>query len=126
METAALEDNKRLVRDWIEARNRNDTERAVACWAEGRRESLRKAFDGFTHAFPDIHVEIEELIAEGDKVVLRFRLEGTHRGPFRGVEATGKRVSWTSIDIYTIADGKIADLVREWKIGSYLRELAEG
>jgi steroid delta-isomerase-like uncharacterized protein len=122
---ASVEDNKQVIRGWIDARNRNDVDAGVSFWADERQENIRKAFNDFTNGFPDIHVVIDDLIGEGDKVVMRWRLRGTHEGTYRGVEATGKRIEWTAIDIYTVINGRIADLKREWQLDSYLRELAK-
>ena len=61
--------------------------------------------------FPDVHFTVEDLIAEGDRVVARWTMEGTHRGPFAGFAASQKRVRQNAIVIYQIRDGKI---VRAW------------
>jgi steroid delta-isomerase-like uncharacterized protein len=61
-------------------------------------------------AFPDLHVTVEDQVAEGDKVVTRFSAHGTHRGPFAGIPATGKPVTVRAIHIHRIAHGKIAEL----------------
>lgn len=59
-------------------------------------------------AFPDLRVSIEDLIAEGDKVVARVMVYATHRGTFMGsIAPTGTKVSFSGIDIFRIADGKI-------------------
>ena len=60
-------------------------------------------------AFPDLRISVEDQVAEGDKVVTRWRARGTHKGPFQGISPTGKRgeISGTIID--RIADGKIIE-----------------
>lgn len=63
-------------------------------------------------AFPDWHIDIEDLIAEGDKVVVRATGHGTHRGEFMGISPTGKRVSVRWIAIYRVEYGK---LVEHWQ-----------
>ena len=73
--------------------------------AAGFREQVRQ----FRSAFPDGHTQIDDLIADDDKVVLRWTDGGTHRGEFMGVAPTGKRVTMTGIDIYRIEQGKIAE-----------------
>ena len=65
-------------------------------------------------AFPDFHNEIEELIAEDDRVVARLTYSGTHRGAILGLAATGKRIRYDGIAIFTIRDGKI---VRAFVLG---------
>jgi len=61
--------------------------------------------------FPDMKMTIDDLIAEGDKVVVRSTFSGTHRGEFMGIAPTGKNVTTRAINIYRIADGKF---VEEW------------
>ena len=118
-----MEANKAVVRRWIEARNANDIEAAAACWTEAERAGLRRAFAGMTEAFPDVRITEEALIGEGDAVVLRWAFRGTHRGPFRGIPPTGRTVDWTGIDIYTVAAGRIAELVREADTLALLQQL---
>ncbi len=60
-------------------------------------------------AFPDIHYETEEIIAEGDKVVARTTMSGTHRGPFFGIAPTGRRVVQEQIHILRFKDGKAVE-----------------
>lgn len=75
-----------------------------------------RGFEGFERhvmaakeGFPDATVRIEELLADGDMVTVRFVFEGTHEGRFAGIEPTGKRVSQTNLGLYRVADGKIAE-----------------
>jgi len=63
----------------------------------------------FLAAFPDAHVTIEDLIAEGDKVVARLRASATNTGPFAGQPPSGMKVEIRSIRIYRIADNKIVE-----------------
>lgn len=54
----------------------------------------------FRAAFPDVHYTVEEQVAEGDKVVVRYRFEGTNLGAFQGMPPTGKQVSYTGMLMY--------------------------
>ena len=63
----------------------------------------------FRAAFPDQWWQIEDLIAEEDRVVARTTMTGTHRGGFFGIPATGRAVRLSGIHILRIADGKIAE-----------------
>jgi steroid delta-isomerase-like uncharacterized protein len=119
----SLEENKALVRRWTEARNTHDVETAVAQWAPAAQAQVRADFTGFTRTFPDIHIATHELIAEGDKVVCTWTFQGTQQGTFLGIPATGKLVNFDGIDIYTIADGKIASLARFADNLSLVRQL---
>ena len=60
-------------------------------------------------AFPDLHLTIEDLIAEGDKVVWRLNSKGTHKGPFMGIPATGKTASITGIVIFRLENSRIME-----------------
>ncbi len=71
-----------------------------------------KQFFAMTHsAFPDFHSTLEDMFAEGDKVVQRFTARGTHKGEFMGIPPTGKQVTITGIGIHRITGGKI---VEDW------------
>jgi predicted ester cyclase len=67
-------------------------------------------------AFPDFKFTVEDMIAEGDKVTIRFLGTGTHKGPFMGIAPSGKKIILKGISIYKIANGK---LVESW--GAYDR-----
>lgn len=60
-------------------------------------------------AFPDLRLTVEEMVAEGDRVAVRFTARGTHQGEFLGVPASGNRVAWEVISIVRVAGGKIAE-----------------
>jgi len=62
-----------------------------------------------TAAFPDNRHEVEEVIVEGDRVVLRCTLTGTHEGPFMGIPPTGRRIEVNEIHIYRLEDGKAVE-----------------
>ena len=73
---------------------------------EGYRE-FRAPLDA---ALPDLKHSIEDMIVEGDKVVVRFILRGTYRGEFMGITPTGKQIMLTSIAIYRIAGDKVVEV----------------
>ena len=60
-------------------------------------------------AFPDLHLSLEDSVAEGDRVVNRWTFQGTHQGEFYGVAATGKTVTISGIDIWRVRGGKIVE-----------------
>jgi steroid delta-isomerase-like uncharacterized protein len=62
-------------------------------------------------AFPDLHVTVEDQIAEGDKVATLWTARGTHQGKFQGIPATGKQMKVRGIVISQLANGKI---VEQW------------
>ena len=70
-------------------------------------EALRQFLAAFHAAFPDAHYTVEEEVAEGDKVVLRWRITGTQQGDLLGVPPTGRSVAWGGIAIFTVANGRV-------------------
>lgn len=83
----------------------------------------RQFISSMRAAFPDVHYFVEDQIAEGDKVVVRYRFQGTHLGAFQGMPPTGKQVAYTGILIYRIAEGKIAEQWTEFDLLGFLRQL---
>jgi steroid delta-isomerase-like uncharacterized protein len=60
-------------------------------------------------AFPDLHFEVQDQVAEGDKVATRWVMYGTHKGEFQGIPASGARLEMTGITIFRIANGKLIE-----------------
>ena len=63
--------------------------------------------------FPDVRHTVEAVITQGDLVVIRYTATGTHAGEFQGYAPTGKRVTWTGINIYRLECGRIAEVWSE-------------
>jgi len=72
-------------------------------------EAAKQAAADYRRAFPDLRVTLEDLIAEGDKVVARLRFRGTHRGELDGIAPTGRRVDCSGIVVSRMEGGKIAE-----------------
>jgi steroid delta-isomerase-like uncharacterized protein len=81
------------------------------------RDGIRQLFRLLRTAFPDLEITIEDLLKDGDKVVARVTLRGTHSGEFLGLPPTGKKVAYEAIDISRIVDGR---MVEHWGIPDYL------
>jgi steroid delta-isomerase-like uncharacterized protein len=73
------------------------------------REGLKHVISTFLSAFPDIQWILEEQIAEGQKVVSRFTMTGTHYGEFLGIPPTGRSVKVWGVVIDVVKDGKFAE-----------------
>ena len=73
------------------------------------RDGYRQYVEMLLASFPDIYLDIEDLIAEGDKVVVRYTVRGTHRGSFMELPPSGKQFSFTGIGIQRIVDGKFVE-----------------
>jgi steroid delta-isomerase-like uncharacterized protein len=72
-------------------------------------EGFKQVIAAYLTAFPDMQVVVEDVLAEGDRVVTRGRLTGTHRGEFMGIPATGRQVSIPYIDIWRLEGGRAVD-----------------
>lgn len=117
----SIEENKKIVRRYQEIYNSNDLEAlsevvsqdlltpkimsGIPTGIEGAKAAHRIMLAGF----PDYQTIIDDLIAEGDKVVARITMSGTNTGSFMGMPPTGKQVSFTGIYIARIANGKIVE-----------------
>jgi len=87
------------------------------------RQGLKQMLGGFQAALPDMRITVEDLVAEGDRVVARLTVGGTHKGPLMGVPATGKRLSWTAIHLFRIQGGRIVERWAEADVAGMLRQL---
>src|SRR5262245_36944111 len=111
-----LEENKTVVRRFFEEVFNQQSQTAAAAliasylvahhpsFPQGIRgvEGIMQMVGMFRAGFPDLHYHIEELVAEGDRVAVRWTAHGTHRGPFMTVPASGKQVVVTGIDIFRV------------------------
>ena len=70
---------------------------------------LKQFYAELWQAFPDLHIEIEDLIGDGDRVAWRLIVTGTHEGEFKGVSPTGKRVKFAAGYIFRVENGKIVE-----------------
>jgi predicted SnoaL-like aldol condensation-catalyzing enzyme len=72
-------------------------------------EVQKQRLAGLRAAFPDIHLTIDDVIAEGDRVALRMTLNGTHQGTLQGIAPTGKPVTVFAFDVIRIENGKFIE-----------------
>ena len=70
------------------------------------REAMRQFFESYFKGIPDLRLEIEQIIASGDYVVVRSHLTGTHKGPLLGIPATNKRVDTHGCNVIQLRNGK--------------------
>ena len=119
------QENKKIVQRWFDEvwnKGRADAIRELATEdlvvhglsdAKGSAVTGLKAFDDFhsqfRNAFPDMYISVEDLIAEGDKVVARCDVRGKHSGDALGFAATHADVAFTGIAIVRISGGKISE-----------------
>ena len=119
---ADLEANKQLCRDYFDAFKRADE----AWWAEHiapdfvRHDpglpfevrgpaGLKRLSDALNPGIPDMALPIEDVVAEGEKVLVRLRVKGTHGGPLMGMAPTGKGIDIGVMDLFEVRDGVIVE-----------------
>jgi len=107
-----LDANKAVVRRMIdEVINQGRHDIADDVFSPQISAQVKQAFEVFRSAFPDWREDIEEVVAEGNRVAARFRCSGTHRGEFMGMPPTGKAMEVAEVFFLTVVDGKIVDFV---------------
>lgn len=126
-----IERNKNVIRRLLAEVDRGNLDVVDECYAPGYvdrtpspirglaegREGVRRAFAAFHRAFPDTTHVVEDLVAEGDRVVTRISARGTHTGELFGHAPTGKVVTLTGITIYRLVDGQIVERWAEHGLG---------
>ncbi len=117
--------NKAIIRDFFaQVWNAGDEaaiERFIAEDAAGNDPDFGIGREGFTRqwrrwreAFPDLHFQVEELVAEGDTVVSRWTLTGTHTGPFLGIAPTGRSIRVGGMSLDHLQDGLLISGFDGW------------
>jgi predicted ester cyclase len=121
------EENKALVRRYYDQiLNGRELETLPSFWADEQMiEPVRRGCFSYFTAFPDLHVSIDELIAEGDKVFCRSTMTGTHDGEYKGIPPTGRHVSGESAEVFRIVDGRIAGYWCLANVAGLMRQLTE-
>jgi steroid delta-isomerase-like uncharacterized protein len=116
--------NKALIRRWVEdGWNAGDLAVVDAIYAPDvvqhdpsspapvtSSAALKGYVSGFRTAFPDLHFTIDDLLAEGDKVLWRFTSQATHTGPLMNIPPTGKRATVTGMVLFRVTNDKIAEV----------------
>jgi predicted ester cyclase len=121
---ADLDANKRLIRDYIETAINKRQPEAVEKYVAGdfvehnprlppglagKKQFIASLIAGFS----DYHGEVQEMMAEGDKIATRTRWTGTQDGPFAGRPATGNKLDFTTADFFRVENGKV---VEHWDV----------
>jgi steroid delta-isomerase-like uncharacterized protein len=84
-----------------------------------------EAVTGFRAAFPDHHTTLEDVLVDGDRVVVRGTDRGTHRGDFLGFPASGRKVTTTWIEIFRMENGKAVEGWLESDTATLLKQLVD-
>jgi predicted ester cyclase len=84
---------------------------------------MKEVFGRLRRAFPDLHVAVEDLVAEGDRLVSRNVVTGTHQGEYMGLSPTGRSVAYDEIFILRFVNGRIAETWGVVDVLSQMRQL---
>jgi len=115
----SVEKNKEIIRRFYEAVNKHNPalidEFVALNYVDHPRQlrgldNYKQHLTMYYKSFPDSHETIEDIIAEGDKVCIRINGTATHKGEYRGLAPTGKKVTWEANTIFRIVNGKIAEM----------------
>jgi steroid delta-isomerase-like uncharacterized protein len=84
---------------------------------------LRQFMNGFKTAFPDALLTVEEIIDGGNRIAVRHRFTGTHRGPLGTLKASGKKVNIPIITVLRLARGKVVEEWEQWNEHLLLKQI---
>lgn len=95
-------------------------------WADDRmREAVTRGCLSYFDAFPDLHISLDELIEEDDRVFVRSTLTGTQDGEYKGIAPTGRNVAADCAEVFRLADGKIVGYWCLMNVAGLMRQLTE-
>lgn len=95
-------------------------------WADEKMvEAVTRGCFTYFEAFPDLHISVDEMIAEGSSVFVRTTITGTHDGEYKGIAPTGRNVATDCGEVFRLADGKIAGYWCLTNVASLMRQLTE-
>jgi len=86
-------------------------------------EGEKRRVNLYRSAFPDLHFTVEDVIADGDRVVARYTARGTHKGELNGIAPTGKHINVSGVTVSRIANGKIAESWVNWDALGMMQQL---
>jgi steroid delta-isomerase-like uncharacterized protein len=126
----------KLVSDLLQAWNSHDLDRAVTFYSPGYqgvdvsqalpqvgREGIRQTIASYLEAFPDLCVKAEEIISQGDRVVIVWNGQGTHHGKLMNIPPTGRTLTTRGVTVLTIEDNQVTHALYFWDVAGLLREI---
>jgi len=131
--------SKELARLWIDAVwNKKDTSAISQLMAhdvfgvtegspiQSREQFVSHLYTPFVQAFPDLHADIEGIVAEGDEAAVRWTITGTHTGPLMHLAPSGKRVRFSGITWFKFKDGKMIEGADSYNLHALIGMLSGG
>ena len=122
-----MQDTKDIIRRYYE---QVFTERKIdtigGYWADpDMAAAVTRGCLSYFDAFPDLHISLDELIAEDNSVFVRSTMTGTHDGEYKGIAPTGRNVATDCAEVYRLADGKIVGYWCLLNVAGLMRQLTE-
>jgi predicted ester cyclase len=126
----SIEENKKIVLRFTEGMGKGErsvvdelttpdfVQHNLTTGAHADREATKRGNEAAHVAFPDVSITCDDVIAEGDKVVLRFTFKGTQTGQLGNIAPTGKTTEFSRIGIFRLENGKIAEI---WMLNDFFR-----
>jgi steroid delta-isomerase-like uncharacterized protein len=117
----SADEHKAVINRWVQAWNDHDVDAAIGLLAEEYvrhdanlpevvgPQAERHFISAVLASFPDLHLQVEQLLADGSMVATRYTGRGTHRGEFLGIPATDRQVTFQMMETYRLADGRLAE-----------------
>ena len=132
----STQDNVKVVRHMFDAWNAHDPERLAKLLDEKfvsesdtnagplvGRDAARESMTMYVKAFPDLHFEVSQTLAEGEFVVARWTAKGTHRGDLMGIAPTNRRAHTNGCSVTHVKNGKAVHDWIYWDTGNLFRQL---
>ena len=113
---------RRIVEEMWNTQNLKVVDEVYSPEFGGRHEATKQFVTAHLTAFPDLHITIQDQIAENDLVATRYVMRGTHQGEFANIPPTGEPFTVTGIEMHRFADGKLIEL---WNVVDLLGMLQQ-
>jgi predicted ester cyclase len=122
-DASSVEHNKAVSRRWIQVFNERDDAAEADVRAQDYiayapvslepdpldSEAWTRFLAGFVEGFPDLQIRVEDAVGEGDLVAQRVHFEGTHTGEFQGLPPTGRKVTFSGLELNRFVDGRVVE-----------------
>jgi predicted ester cyclase len=122
-----MPDSKEIIASYYDqVFNGHDLDAIGEYWADQQmREAVTRGCISYFDAFPDLHISLDELIAEDDRVFARTTMTGTHDGEYKGIAPTGRNVAADCAEVFRLQDGKIVGYWCLMNVAGLMRQLTE-
>jgi predicted ester cyclase len=119
------EQNKEILHRYYGESNAGNLDVIDEVFSSELAARLKRGWAAYGPAFPDLHISVEELIAEGDKVFVRSIMTGTQDGEIKGIAATGRHVSFDSGEVFRFENGQVVSYWCQVDVAGMMRQLTE-